>query len=41
MTMTVVTHEMRFAREVSDWVIFMDGGMIVESGTVDHFFENP
>ena len=41
MTMTVVTHEMGFAREVSDWVIFMDGVMIVESGTVGHFFENP
>jgi polar amino acid transport system ATP-binding protein len=41
MTMTVVTHEMGFAREVSDRVIFMDGGMIVESGTMDHFFENP
>ncbi len=41
MTMVVVTHEMGFAREVSDWVIFMDEGMIVETGTVRHFFENP
>jgi len=41
MTMIVVTHEMGFAREVSDWVIFMDSGQIVETGTADHFFENP
>jgi len=41
MTMVVVTHEMGFAREVSDWVIFMDEGSIVETGTVEHFFENP
>ncbi len=41
MTMVVVTHEMGFAREVSDWVIFMDEGEIVETGTVEHFFENP
>ena len=41
MTMVVVTHEMGFAREVSDWVIFMDEGQIVETGTVEHFFENP
>lgn len=41
MTMAVVTHEMGFAREVSDRVIFMDGGQIVEEGTADHFFENP
>ncbi len=41
MTMIVVTHEMGFAREVSDWVIFMDDGQIVETGTVEHFFENP
>jgi ABC-type polar amino acid transport system ATPase subunit len=41
MTMVCVTHEMGFAREVSDWVIFMDEGMIVDTGTVDHFFENP
>jgi ABC-type polar amino acid transport system ATPase subunit len=41
MTMVVVTHEMGFAREVSDWVIFMDDGQIVETGTVEHFFTSP
>ncbi len=41
MTMLVVTHEMGFAREVSDRVIFMDGGRNVEEGTAEHFFSNP
>ncbi len=41
MTMVVVTHEMGFAREVSDWVIFMEDGMKVEEGTADHFFSDP
>lgn len=41
MTMVVVTHEMGFAREVSDTVIFMDHGAIVEEGTPEHFFTNP
>ena len=41
MTMVVVTHEMGFAREVGDRVIFMDEGRIVEDGRVVHFFENP
>ena len=41
MTMVVVTHEMGFAREVADRVIFMDGGAIVEVGTPEHFFTNP
>jgi ABC-type polar amino acid transport system ATPase subunit len=41
MTMVVVTHEMGFAREVSDEVIFMDEGRIVETGTAEHFFTNP
>ena len=41
MTMVVVTHEMGFAREVSDRVIFMDEGQIVEEGTAEHFFVNP
>ena len=41
MTMVVVTHEMGFAREVSDRVIFMDEGRIVEEGTAEHFFQNP
>ena len=40
-TMIVVTHEMGFAREVGDRVIFMDGGRIIETGTPEHFFENP
>ena len=40
-TMIVVTHEMGFAREVSDRVIFMDGGYIVEEGTPDEIFTNP
>jgi polar amino acid transport system ATP-binding protein len=41
MTMVVVTHEMGFAREVADRVIFMDHGQIIEEGTPDHFFTNP
>ena len=41
MTMIVVTHEMGFAREVADRVIFMDGGYIVEQGTPDAVFGNP
>ena len=41
MTMVVVTHEMGFAREVSDRVIFMDAGQIVEEGTAEHFFVSP
>jgi polar amino acid transport system ATP-binding protein len=41
MTMVVVTHEMGFAREVSDRVIFMEQGRIVEEGTVQHFFTHP
>ncbi len=41
MTMVVVTHEMGFAREVADRVIFMDAGKIVEEGTPEHFFTNP
>lgn len=41
MTMVVVTHEMGFAREVADRVIFMDGGMIVEEGTPEEIFQNP
>ncbi len=40
-TMVVVTHEMGFAREVSDRVVFMDEGQIVEEGTAEHFFTNP
>jgi len=41
MTMILVTHEMQFAKEVSDKVIFMDGGKIVEQGTPDQMFVNP
>jgi putative glutamine transport system ATP-binding protein len=40
-TMVVVTHEMGFAREVADRVIFMDGGQILEQGSPEHFFEAP
>jgi len=41
MTMLVVTHEMGFAKEVADRVMFMADGEIVEVGTPEHFFENP
>ena len=41
MTMIVVTHEMAFAREVATRIMFMDDGMIKESGTPDEFFNNP
>ena len=41
MTMVVVTHEMGFAREVADRVVFMDHGQIVEIGTPEHFFTAP
>jgi polar amino acid transport system ATP-binding protein len=41
MTMVCVTHEMGFAREVSDRVIFMEDGQIVEVGTAEHFFTAP
>ena len=41
MTMVVVTHEMKFAKEVADEVIFMDGGYIVERGRPADIFENP
>jgi ABC-type polar amino acid transport system ATPase subunit len=41
MTMIVVTHEMGFAREVADRVVFMSDGQIVEVGTAEHFFDTP
>jgi len=41
MTMAVVTHEMRFAREVADKVIFMDGGVILEQGKPEEVFHHP
>ena len=40
-TMLVVTHEMGFAKEVADRVIFMEDGRILEEGTPEHFFDNP
>ena len=41
MTMIVVTHEMGFAREVADRIIFMDKGRIIENSPVESFFQNP
>jgi L-cystine transport system ATP-binding protein len=41
MTMVVVTHEMRFAQEAADEVIFMDGGVIIERGKPDSIFKTP
>ncbi len=41
MTMVIVTHEMGFAREVADRIIFMDGGYIVEEGTPEELLNNP
>ncbi|MEJ2067982.1 MAG: ATP-binding cassette domain-containing protein, partial [Deltaproteobacteria bacterium] len=41
MTMVVVSHEMGFAREVSDRIIFMDEGQIIEEGSPVNFFKNP
>lgn len=41
MTMVIVTHEMGFAREVADRVVFMDQGQIVEEGPAGEFFDNP
>jgi ABC-type polar amino acid transport system ATPase subunit len=40
-TMIVVTHEMGFARQVGDRVLFMDGGLIVETGTPQQIFDAP
>lgn len=40
-TMVIVTHEMAFARDISDKVVFMDGGVVVESGTPEDIFLNP
>ena len=40
-TMVCVTHEMNFAKQVADRVIFMDDGQILEEGTPEHFFTNP
>lgn len=41
LTMIVVTHEMNFARDVADRIVFMNEGIILESGTPDQLFENP
>ena len=41
MTMMVVTHEMRFARQVADYVLFIDDGQIVEAGPPDQLFDHP
>ena len=41
MTMVVVTHEMGFAREVADRVLFMDEGLIIEEGSPAEIFDNP
>lgn len=41
MTMLIVTHEMSFAKDISDWVVFMDGGYVVEEGPPDEVFVNP
>lgn len=41
MTMVVVTHEMGFAREVGDRILFMDGGVVVEEGTPEEIFDRP
>ncbi|WAC29427.1 amino acid ABC transporter ATP-binding protein [Ancylobacter sp. SL191] len=41
MTMVVVTHEIRFARDVADRVVFMDGGVVVEQGTPEQVIDNP
>ena len=41
MTMIVVTHEMGFAREVADRVVFMEGGVVVEQGKPEQVFDHP
>ena len=41
MSMVVVTHEMGFAREVADKVVFMDAGQLIEQGTPEQIFEHP
>jgi polar amino acid transport system ATP-binding protein len=41
MTMIIVTHEMGFAREVANRVLFIDGGQILENGTPEEVFGNP
>jgi len=41
MTMVVVTHEMGFAREVSERMVFMESGRVIEEGPTEQFFTNP
>ena len=41
MTMVIVTHEMTFAKEVSDHIVFMDGGVIAEEGKAEDIINNP
>jgi ABC-type polar amino acid transport system ATPase subunit len=41
MTMLVVTHEINFARNVANKIVFMDGGHVLEAGPSKEFFENP
>ena len=41
MTMVIVTHEMSFARDVADRIVFMDGGVIVEEGPAERVINNP
>ncbi len=41
MTMVVVTHEMGFARDVADRVVFMEGGVVVEQGLPEEVFDHP
>ena len=41
MTMVIVTHEMAFARDVSDWVVFMNGGVIIEQGDPREVIDHP
>ena len=41
MTMVVVTHEMAFARDISDYLIFMDGGLVIEEGKPEAVINNP
>jgi ABC-type polar amino acid transport system ATPase subunit len=37
----MATHELSFARDVADWVVFLDGGVIIEEGPAKEFFSNP
>ena len=41
MTMLIVTHELQFAKVISDRILFLDGGQIVEDSSPDEFFKNP